>query len=198
MPASHVNTSSIVNYLDATPLRPHCVPNPGSSVAVLALADGRWILVFNDTERGRHRMALAVSPDEGKSWRHERYLDQAEEGGSGFGYPSAIHGTGLFTSPTRQGFPDRAPPSSTWRLIRTTSAQAIPCSPREFPIKTCLNPPPAASHSWHGQPIQPGSVVDRAVAGRRAFHLQHLVPLGRTPEKLSHDPARALRGHCGY
>jgi predicted neuraminidase len=66
------------------------IPNPGSSVAVLALADGRWILVLNDTERGRHRMALAVSPDEGKSWRRERYLDQAEEGGSGFGYPSAI------------------------------------------------------------------------------------------------------------
>jgi predicted neuraminidase len=66
------------------------MPNPGSSVAVLALEDGRWILVLNDTERGRHQMALAVSRDEGETWRHERYLDQTPPDQGRFGYPSAI------------------------------------------------------------------------------------------------------------
>jgi predicted neuraminidase len=68
------------------------IPNPGSSVAVLALKDGRWILVLNDTERGRHRIALAVSHDQGETWAHERYLDEAEPGEGRFGYPSAIQG----------------------------------------------------------------------------------------------------------
>jgi predicted neuraminidase len=68
--------------------------NPGSSVAVLRLVDDRWLLVFNDTERGRHRMALAVSEDEGRTWRHERYLDRVPEGEGGFGYPFAIQSRG--------------------------------------------------------------------------------------------------------
>jgi len=35
--------------------------NPGSSLAVVDLADGRWLLVCNDTESGRHQLAVLVS-----------------------------------------------------------------------------------------------------------------------------------------
>src|SRR5690606_34926514 len=41
------------------------LPNPGSSVAVVVLADGRWAMVYNDTETSRATMVLAVSTDEG-------------------------------------------------------------------------------------------------------------------------------------
>ncbi|HOH43490.1 MAG TPA: exo-alpha-sialidase, partial [Candidatus Hydrogenedentes bacterium] len=55
------------------------------------LDDGRWILIFNDTEDGRHRLAVALSKDEGKSWPDKRYLEQAESKQDGsFGYPSII------------------------------------------------------------------------------------------------------------
>jgi predicted neuraminidase len=63
------------------------IPNPGSSLEVIALKDGRWIMIFNDTENGRHQLALALSDDEGKSWSWKRYLEKAA---GGFGYPSII------------------------------------------------------------------------------------------------------------
>jgi predicted neuraminidase len=64
------------------------LPNPGSSLALINLADGRWALVYNDTEQGRHQLAVALSSDEGKTWPHKRYLEKENEGG--FSYPSAI------------------------------------------------------------------------------------------------------------
>ena len=68
------------------------LPNPGSSLALLALADGRWVLVFNDTDSGRHRLAVALSDDEGHSWPHKRYLERDDARKQGFGYPTAIEG----------------------------------------------------------------------------------------------------------
>jgi predicted neuraminidase len=64
------------------------LPNPGSSVAALTLADGRWLLIYNDTEVDRSSIAAALSDDEGASWPHIRKLDQAD--GENFGYPFAI------------------------------------------------------------------------------------------------------------
>ncbi|MCC6144275.1 MAG: exo-alpha-sialidase, partial [Candidatus Hydrogenedentes bacterium] len=64
------------------------LPNPGSSVAALALADGRWILVFNDTEENRNSLAVALSDDEGDTWPHRRHIDQSKD--EGFAYPTAI------------------------------------------------------------------------------------------------------------
>jgi len=68
------------------------IPNPGTSVAVLALDDGRWILLLNNIESGRHNLSLAVSQDEGENWRLERVLDEAAPGQGLFHYPSAIKG----------------------------------------------------------------------------------------------------------
>lgn len=75
-----------------TVARDTTIPNPGSSVAVLALTDGPWVLVLNDLDHGRHRASLAVSHDEGATWKHERVLDERDAGQGSFHYPSAIEG----------------------------------------------------------------------------------------------------------
>ncbi len=67
------------------------IPNPNSSLEVLGLEDGRWIMAYNDTERGRHRLALALSNDEGSTWKWNRYLEKAETGAA-FHYPFLIQG----------------------------------------------------------------------------------------------------------
>jgi predicted neuraminidase len=64
------------------------LPNPGSSVAALTLADGRWLLIHNDTEKGRHSLALSVSADEGQTWS-TAHLARGEEGKDSFHYPFA-------------------------------------------------------------------------------------------------------------
>jgi predicted neuraminidase len=66
------------------------LPNPGSSLALTSLADGRWLLVLNDTESGRHQLAVMVSSDEGKTWGGRRYLEKAASGEGNFGYPTVI------------------------------------------------------------------------------------------------------------
>ena len=66
------------------------IPNPGSSLEVIGLRDGRWLMVFNDTELGRHRLALALSADEGATWPWKRHVEPCGDGGRSFGYPSVI------------------------------------------------------------------------------------------------------------
>jgi predicted neuraminidase len=66
------------------------IPNPGSSLEGLVLKDGRWVMVLNDTEEGRHRLALMLSEDEGKTWKYKRYLESAEPGKGVYAYPSII------------------------------------------------------------------------------------------------------------
>jgi predicted neuraminidase len=66
------------------------LPNPGSSLEAIALRDGRWLMVCNDTERGRHRLSVMLSNDEGRSWAVKRTVESSDELGKGFGYPSLI------------------------------------------------------------------------------------------------------------
>lgn len=61
------------------------LPNPGSGAEVLGLRNGHWALVNNDTESGRHSLAVSLSEDEGKSWRWTRHLELSEPG------PEATH-----------------------------------------------------------------------------------------------------------
>jgi predicted neuraminidase len=68
------------------------IPNPGSAAEVTVLRNGRWLLIYNDTERGRHRLAVSISDDEGKSWTWTRHLENdapGSEAGS-YSYPSII------------------------------------------------------------------------------------------------------------
>lgn len=68
------------------------LPDPGAGVDVLVLASGTWLLVNNDTERGRHSLAITISHDEGRTWRRKYHLerdDPGSEAGS-YSYPSII------------------------------------------------------------------------------------------------------------
>ncbi|MCS6949412.1 MAG: glycoside hydrolase [bacterium] len=66
------------------------LPNPGSALEVIRLRSGRWAMVCNDTEQGRHRLAVLLSDDEGKSWRWKRYLENDPPGTGSYSYPSII------------------------------------------------------------------------------------------------------------
>jgi predicted glycoside hydrolase/deacetylase ChbG (UPF0249 family)/predicted neuraminidase len=66
------------------------IPNPGSSVDAIALHDGHWLMVYNDLESGRHRLAVSLSDDEGTTWKWKRYLEYLPKGRNGFSYPTAI------------------------------------------------------------------------------------------------------------
>jgi predicted neuraminidase len=94
------------------------LPNPGSAAEIIRLENGCWALVYNDTEQGRHSLAVSVSDDEGKSWRWTRHLEQdLRVGGAGqFHYPSIIQARdGLmhvsysyFVNHLPQGTPNKA------------------------------------------------------------------------------------------
>ena len=64
------------------------VPNPGSSLEVIALRDGTWLMVNNDTESGRARLSAWLSTDEGRTWPHRRAIEDAP--GGSYSYPSVL------------------------------------------------------------------------------------------------------------
>ena len=67
-------------------------PNPGSGAEITSLNNGHWVLISNDTERGRNSLAVQISDDEGKTWKWKRHLEfdpPGAEAGS-FHYPSII------------------------------------------------------------------------------------------------------------
>ena len=83
--------------------------NPGSSVEVIRLRNGHWIMVYNDLERSRYSLVAAISDDEGKTWPVRRHLEgqpDVETPGQ-YHYPSvtqsrddAIHVTYSYFTPT--------------------------------------------------------------------------------------------------
>jgi predicted neuraminidase len=66
------------------------IPNPGSSLEAIVLKDGCWVMVYNDTEHGRHSLAAALSDDEGRAWKWKRHIGRSENREKSFGYPSLI------------------------------------------------------------------------------------------------------------
>ncbi|MGH9660354.1 MAG: sialidase family protein [Bryobacteraceae bacterium] len=68
------------------------LPNPGSGLEALVLRDGTWALIYNDTERGRASLVVALSGDEGATWKWRRHLewDKRENGAGQFHYPSIV------------------------------------------------------------------------------------------------------------
>ncbi len=63
------------------------IPNPSSSLEVIALDDGKhWAMIYNDTEHDRGSMAVALSDDEGESWKWKRHIGTEHY----YAYPSMI------------------------------------------------------------------------------------------------------------
>jgi len=68
------------------------IPNSGTGVEAIVLRDGLWALINNDTEEGRHSLAVWLSDDEGRSWKWRRHLERVEPGQGSFSYPSILEG----------------------------------------------------------------------------------------------------------
>ena len=66
------------------------LPNPGSGLDGLRLASGRWALVYNDTISGRNSLAVSLSEDEGRTWKHTRHLEKHPKGS--YHYPAMTQG----------------------------------------------------------------------------------------------------------
>ena len=67
--------------------------NPGAGVDIMDMSDGDWVLIYNDTEQGRHSLAVSLSDDEGRTWKWTRHIELFEEGQGAFHYPSIIEGS---------------------------------------------------------------------------------------------------------
>lgn len=63
------------------------LPNPNSGIDAVGLQDGRIVLVYNHTERGRTPINVAVSADEGETWNS--FLALETEPGE-YSYPAVI------------------------------------------------------------------------------------------------------------
>jgi predicted neuraminidase len=68
--------------------------NPGTSLEVIALRNGDWIMVYNDLEAKRYSLLAAISDDEGKTWKWKRHLDgdPSKVSTNEYHYPSVIQG----------------------------------------------------------------------------------------------------------
>jgi predicted neuraminidase len=66
------------------------LPNPGSGLDAVRLNNGHWVLVYNDTVRGRNSLAVSLSDDEGRSWKWTRHLERHDSGS--YHYPAIIQG----------------------------------------------------------------------------------------------------------
>jgi predicted neuraminidase len=70
------------------------LPNPGAGTDVVTLQNGHWAIVYNDTKRGRHSLALSISADEGQTWQWTRRLENDNRGklATASHYPAIIQG----------------------------------------------------------------------------------------------------------
>jgi hypothetical protein len=90
----HVSTSKDKGLM-WTGVRDSELPNPGSGADLVTLRNGHWVLAYNDTEDGRHSLAVSISSDEGKSWEYTRHLERDMRGrhiATRSAYPSIIQG----------------------------------------------------------------------------------------------------------
>jgi hypothetical protein len=70
------------------------LPNPGAGFDLVTLSSGEWVMVFNDTEKGRHNLSVAVSDDDGNTWKWKKSIenDTRPEHSTSSHYPAIIEG----------------------------------------------------------------------------------------------------------
>lgn len=68
--------------------------NPGAGFDIVTLETGEWIIVFNDAEDGRYNLTVAVSDDDGKTWKWKKSLENDLRGelSTSSHYPAIIEG----------------------------------------------------------------------------------------------------------
>jgi len=66
---------------------PTALRNNDSGIDLIRLANGHHVLAFNDTEKGRTPLNLAVSTDDGETWPHQVTLEDAP---GEYSYPAII------------------------------------------------------------------------------------------------------------
>ena len=64
------------------------LPNPGSAVDMVQLANGHIALAFNNSYERRNPLSIALSEDEGRTWSYIRNVE-ADDSGS-YSYPAII------------------------------------------------------------------------------------------------------------
>jgi predicted neuraminidase len=69
-----------------SPAKPTDLPNPSAGIDVVRLKDGRFVMIYNHTERGRTPLNLAVSGD-GEKWT--RFYDLEKDPGE-YSYPAMV------------------------------------------------------------------------------------------------------------
>jgi hypothetical protein len=101
-----------------SPVEDTGIPNPGAGAEVRVLGNGNWVLIYNDLERGRYRLAVSLSDDEGRTWRWTRHLERDAESDDEvrlgqYHYPSIVqaadgtlHATYSFFAPPASVKPD--------------------------------------------------------------------------------------------
>jgi len=77
---------SVDNGKSWSPMLKTELPNPNSGIDGVTLVNGQHLLVYNDTDKGRSPLNVAVSED-GKQWRGVEVLEQ---GRGEFSYPAVI------------------------------------------------------------------------------------------------------------
>ena len=81
--------SKAVGSLTWGPMRLSSLPNPNSGTDAVTLRDGRHLLVYNPTKRGRTPLKVAVSPD-AEHWHDVLTLENAP---GEYSYPAVIQTT---------------------------------------------------------------------------------------------------------
>ena len=72
------------------PVKETELPNPGSGIDGVRLANGHWVLVYNDSAGSRASLAVSLSEDEGRTWKWTRHLEKHSAGR--YHYPAVIQG----------------------------------------------------------------------------------------------------------
>lgn len=73
-----------------SPPAPTGLPNPDAAVGMVSLAADKLLAAYNDSTGGREKLALALSRDQGATWRRVALVES--EPGSEFSYPSLLAG----------------------------------------------------------------------------------------------------------
>jgi len=89
-PGRILKSFSTDNGYTWSPAKKSDIINPGTSVEVVKLKNGDWVMVYNDLENGRYSMAISLSDDEGKTWKWTRNLEKDDTKKGSFSYPSVI------------------------------------------------------------------------------------------------------------